>query len=74
MHDVEIKLTKGQGGLKQVNACSYCNKYIAKRKDSVRIGLDYTYEWVHLQCFIKMCEKILEKAGYSCNPSKRDSH
>ena len=70
--DLEIDLTKGQSGYKGLSSCSYCNKFIEEPEDSVRIGIDYHYEWVHLYCFIEMIKSVLEKAEYSANPSKRN--
>jgi hypothetical protein len=72
--DLEIELTKGQAGFKGMSHCFHCQKFIEPSEDSVRIEVDYTSEWVHLFCFIDMCKTILEKAGYSTNPSKRNAH
>lgn len=70
--DVEIELTKGQAGYERVSSCSKCRKFIRKDEDSVRVETDYHSEWLHLKCFIEICKPVLEKAGYSTNPSKRD--
>jgi hypothetical protein len=72
--EVEIELTKGQAGYRGVNSCPVCNKFIEQTEDSVRIGIDCNYGWIHLLCFIKMSKEILEKAGYFSNPSKRNAH
>ena len=69
---VEIELTKGQAGMKGFSCCSFCQEFIEEIEDSIRIGIDFKYEWFHLSCFIKECKAILEKAGYSSNPSQRN--
>lgn len=74
MKDVEIELTKGQAGFEPLSSCYCCHKFIKPDEDSVRIAVDYSSEWMHLFCFIEMCKLILEKAGYSSNPSKRNAH
>lgn len=68
---LEFELTKGQAGFKGLSCCYHCRKFIEPDEDSVRIEVDYKSEWVHLFCFIEMCEDILTKAEYSPNPSKR---
>lgn len=72
--DIEIELAKGQAGYREVNSCPVCKKFIEQTEDSVRIGIDCNYRWIHLLCFIEECKEILDKAGYSSNPSKRNAH
>lgn len=61
-HELEIDLTHGQAGIKSCDHCAFCEKYIEKTEDSVCIGVDYSYEWVHLDCFLKHIQPVLEKA------------
>jgi hypothetical protein len=70
---VEIELMKGQAGFEGMSYCPECKKFIKKEEDSVRIEINDHFEWIHLACFIQICKPILDKVGYSTNPSRRDA-
>jgi hypothetical protein len=72
--EIEIELTKGQAGIKGWESCPWCGKYIEEKEDSVRIGIDFKYEWIHLSCFVKKCDELVKQSEELPNPSKRDIH
>jgi translation initiation factor IF-3 len=63
MNEIEIDLTKGQADYEFAgNCCAHCRKWIKKDEDSVRVEVNYESVWVHLDCFMEMCKKILERS------------
>ena len=60
---LEIDLAKGQAGYRGISSCGICEKFIDEGIDSVCIGLEYHYEWVHLTCFMNLIKPVINKAN-----------